>query len=284
MAISSTRRGPVQKLTKEIIKTVLSLHFCTNHPSPSVMARAIRDRAWTGIPPEITPAIVERVFAHQICYYCAIGKVHHWTPGPGSGAPWPSIGYAVSIDYVPVSKRAFGGFNAMFLIRELRVGLLIVHLTRDKTTFPSVVYKLRLYFLQYGLALRVIFTDSGGVEVSQKTRDMLNIHEIQIHPSPPEQQNQNPVERSVQTLNYGISTIMAAQQFLPDEAWGLAALSYVDTANATPNSLSGEESPLYLITGRKPHLPTMFKYSFGQPVICPRLLQDRLTTQFRCRF
>ena len=77
----------------------------------------------------------------------------------------------------------------MFLIRELKVGLLIVHLTRDKTTFPSVVHKLRLYFLQYGLVLRVIFTVSGGVEVSQKTRDMLNIHEIQIRPSPPEQQN-----------------------------------------------------------------------------------------------
>lgn len=279
--ISSINTATLPHLSKNQIDMVMTLHERMNHPSSSVMARAIRDRAWTGIPDEITATLVERVFINQPCLSCCLGKVHHWTPGPGTGAPYPYIGYAVSIDYVPVSIPAYGGFTAQFIVRELSIGYILVFLVKQKTEFVTVAQKIRSYFLQFKSALRIIYTDAGLVEMSESTRHQLALIHVAIHSAPPEQQNQNPVERTVQTLNYGISTMLAAQKFLPNEAWGLAAISYAATANATPNRLSGDSSPMFLLTGRHPHLPTMFKFSFGQPVVCPRLKQDPLRSQFR---
>ena len=281
LSISALKTVSHLHLTNNEIETVMALHERMNHPSSSVMARAIRDRAWTGLPDNITATLIERVFTNQPCLSCSLGKVHHWTPGPGTGAPYPYIGYAVSIDYVPVSTPAYGGFTAHFIVRELSIGYILVFLVKQKTEFVAVARKIRSYFLQFKSALRVIYTDSGMVEISESTHQQLALLHVTVRSAPPEQQNQNPVERTVQTLNYGIATMLAAQKYLSNEAWGLAAISYAATANATPNRLSGDSSPMFLLTNRHPHLPTMFKFSFGQPVICPRLKQDPLRSQFR---
>ena len=279
--ISTSRMVRTSHLTKADIDDVMSLHDHMNHPSVSVMARAIRDQVWTGLPPNITAALVERVFANQPCLPCYEGKAHHWTPGPGTGSPFPHIGYAVSIDFVPVSIPAYGGFTAQFIIRELSVGYVLVFLVTKKTEFLSVIEKTRLFFLKYPAVLRVVYTDAGRVEISTETHQRLALNHITVRPAPPEQQNQNPVERTVQTFNYGIATMLVAQQFLPNAAWGLASISYAATLNATPNVLSGDSSPMFLLTAQQPHIPTLFKFSFGQPGVCPRLKQDPIRTQFR---
>jgi hypothetical protein len=60
--IASRRVAHLLHFTKDDINAVMALHECINHPSVSVMARVIRDYAWTGLPSNITAALVERVY------------------------------------------------------------------------------------------------------------------------------------------------------------------------------------------------------------------------------
>jgi hypothetical protein len=47
--------------------------------------------------------------------------------------------------------------------------------------------------------------------------------------------------------------------------------AFAECRNVTPNSLTNDQSPEELVTGRKPDISTRFKYPFGTVVTCARV-------------
>ena len=77
----------------------------------------------------------------------------------------------------------------------------------------------------------------------------------------------NPVERYVQYFKPATSAILASQTNLDQEFWPFALLAAVFAWNCSINSLSGDYSPLYHLTGKHPDISECFKYKFGQKLI-----------------
>jgi hypothetical protein len=104
--------------------------------------------------------------------------------------------------------------------------------------------------------------------------EFLAFNEIIKEPAAPEAQYQNPVEKGVQYVDNGVSTLLEASK-LDHSYWGLALLSFIRNANLTPNKLSGEYSPHYHLTGKHPDLSNTSLYPFGQEVTVSRLKNEK---------
>jgi hypothetical protein len=85
-----------------------------------------------------------------------------------------------------------------------------------------------------------------------------------LDPAAVNSQFQNPVEREVQTVNKGVATLFADQHLLTPSFWPFAVQSWIQTANASP--ISGDMSPLQIVTNIVPDISTSFRFPFGCPV------------------
>ena len=80
-----------------------------------------------------------------------------------------------------------------------------------------------------------------------------------------DEQNQNPVEREVQTLKKGVSALLIDQYSLGLRWWCYAVESWIATANSTAyGGLSA--SPFELVTGKVEDIGSKFRFPFGCPV------------------
>jgi hypothetical protein len=87
---------------------------------------------------------------------------------------------------------------------------------------------------------------------------------IDHSPAAVKSQFQNPVEREVQTVNKGVSTLFADQHLLSSYFWPYALNHWILAANATP--INGITSPVELVTGRSIDISRMFRFPFGCPL------------------
>ncbi len=97
--------------------------------------------------------------------------------------------------------------------------------------------------------MHTLVCDAGKVELKTETVCQLKEWGINVDPASPECQYQNFVERSVQTACKGTATLLTAQNLLDHTFWGLALLHFTHVYNCTPNTNSGEQSPMFLLTG-----------------------------------
>jgi hypothetical protein len=234
--------------------------------------------AWPGV--QVTAAEVTKVFNSKECITCLLSRAHRLHRTVGTGDRPPYIGHSVSCDYVPVSIVARGGFNGYYLFRELMVGYVFAVLVPVKTDFFKSVESLRVLLLQHGHIIRCLYVDAGTVENARATKKKLNAIGITIAAAPPECQNQNPVERTQQTIANAVTACLCDQSALDNSHWGLALLHCVATCNTIPNVLSEEVSPMYAVTGYHPDLTRQFLFPFGQPVVCVQLNQEREKFRF----
>ena len=279
--ISAVQLAEQPRLTKQQIADVIDLHERLNHPGSAVMARAIAAHAWTGISDSITAALIDRVFRNQACLSCHLGQTLHIPHGVGTGAPYPYLGYAISVDYVPVSVVALGGWTGFFCFRELTIGAVFFILCKQKLELLRALNRVRRYLLSCKcLPLRVLKVDAGTVENAAATITALESEGVHVDSAAPEQQCQNPAERTIRTVNHTVATMLIDQHFLGRDSWAKAVIFMGTTSNALPNTLSGEYSPEYHLTGVHPDI-SRFRFKFGQPVICPRLIATRQRDGFR---
>jgi hypothetical protein len=92
--------------------------------------------------------------------------------------------------------------------------------------------------------------------------------EIAIIPeySSPYSQYQNSVEREVQTVCKGVSTLLHSQTFLVNSDWDIALSHYIDCRNNIPNIHHPTMSPYQQCTGRSSDMSKKFLYPFGDLV------------------
>lgn len=275
--IKATRR-----VNKEEQAYILALHNRMNHCAPSTMAKTLRSGAWYGIPEDITAAKVEQVFGTKDCPTCALTRAQRLprTTGSGNKSICLQIGNTISCDYVPVSIPARGGFKGYYLFREMLVGYIMAILVTSKLHFYNAVITVKAFFAQFGHHLKVLMVDAGTVENAVQTKMKLNLIGISVQAASPEAQNQNPVERTQQTVALAVTAALCSQSALDNSCWGLALIHCIAVLNATPNTLSGDYSPTYAVTGSHPDLKKTFIFPFGQAVVVTKLNQQLSSFRF----
>ena len=111
--------------------------------------------------------------------------------------------------------------------------------------------------------------DAGSTENAADVIAFLKEHNIEIDPAAPDEQQQNPVEREVQTLTKGVSALLLDQTALGSSWWDYGVESWISTANAT--SYNGGPSPFELVTGKLQSLASNFQFPFGCPVTSTKI-------------
>jgi hypothetical protein len=108
---------------------------------------------------------------------------------------------------------------------------------------------------------------------TENTREVLDwlalTHGVVVDPASVGKQNQNPLEREVQTLIKGAGCLLADQNCLSNAWWCYAVESWIQTANCRPNTnptFENSTSHIEIITGVAPDLESRFLFPFGCPV------------------
>ena len=96
---------------------------------------------------------------------------------------------------------------------------------------------------------------------------------MEIVPSPAalEEQNQNPVERDVQTVKKGVSAMMIDQSSLSAAYWCFAVTMYVEAKNCVLNVHSSSVTPMEAVTREAPNIGRKFRFPFGAKTVVARV-------------
>ena len=139
-------------------------------------------------------------------------------------------------------------------------------LTKSKDTdhLKEAIASVTQWYKKQGFPTQKLRFDSGSTETGHEIKQFLSDMGIDYSPAAVNSQFQNPVEREVQTVNKGVSTLFADQHLLNSSFWTYALNHWILSANATP--ISGETSPVEQVTGRSIDISRMFRFPFGCPV------------------
>ena len=84
-------------------------------------------------------------------------------------------------------------------------------------------------------------------------------------------QNQNPVEREVQTMIKAMGAILTDQYTLGASSWDYALSFWTKTHNSIPNTLTNKQSPHEIVTSQQPDA-SHFRFPFGCPVTATNVM------------
>lgn len=262
--------------TTDILFRVWRLHERMNHVNLTTLAYMV-DKKLLG-EAEVTAAEIILVRDHQQCFSCALAKWRALPETTSSGIRPNIIGRTWSMDYKgPYKTKAIGGFTGKFIFVCLACGYIVVFLVKLKTEAFSCVSKINQLCRRFGHVMEVLRTDMGTVENSAEFLSQChsinferNMRGIEINPANVEMQQQNPVERYIQTFDNMEAAILVGQDLLRASFWGMASLTVAKTMNYTTNSLTPDSTPMMKFEDKHTNVAIQFKQGFGQAVICKK--------------
>ena len=267
------RRKPSGSLSFRVFR----FHRRFKHVPFSTLSRMLRNGLI--IRADVTADEVDLVSSHQECMPCALARWKKLNETPSSGLRPLRPGQTWSSDYQgPYAVEAVGGFTGMFTFVCLSTGYGVVFLVRSKMEHFICVQKIDTLCNRWGHMFEVLRVDAGSVEASDlfiekcATIHGLGKPGIQVRPANVGMQEQNPVERYVQTAQNMMAAMMVAQDLLPASFWGWSAISAWKTLNCISNSLCPESTPIFEFeNGKVVDASKMFRHAFGQAVISTRM-------------
>jgi hypothetical protein len=231
------------RVSRRLVEAVHWLHKCLGHAASSVsMTKCLREGAWRGVPLNIDDSMVQRVLDKVQCLACKLGQTNKLPMSQGTGMTECLVGEEFSVDAIvkvnPVSIRGFTGY---YVFKELSVGYLFVVLfkTHDAENLVASFKEMYLFFRSHGHRPKQLRFDAGRVENSRHVYEELSKMEVETSPAAVEQQNQNPVERDVQTVKKGVSSMMIDQSSLSASYWCFGISMFIDARNCVINFRSG---------------------------------------------
>ena len=164
----------------------------------------------------------------------------------------------------PSSVRGYVGF---YLIKDLHSAYLHAIPTRDKTaaTYRATLALAIDFYQTHGHRVLKVRSDSGSAENALESAEFLSQFNIITDTAAPDEQQQNPVEREMQTLKKGVSALLIDQTALGPSWWCYAVESWVSTSNATPRG-GNTLSPIEIVTSVADDISVKFQFPFGFPV------------------
>ena len=269
-----TNRTTEPPVTKEQYLNVISFHERMGHLNPAVLSRAIRSNAWVSCH-DISPKLIDKVFRSYNCIACALAKRNNHARQLGNQIPYMTIGTCISADWVPsTGDAAIGGFVGYFIFVDLATGFISVCLDKTKNNFLKHLKNVIRFYKSYNHEVRIIRFDAGSVENADVTVTWIQDNNMLVEPAAVEAQYQNPAERYVQYIDNGVAAMLEGARHLDYTFWGMALLAFVFISNYAPNTLTGEYSPWYHLTGFHPDV-SVCRFSFGQLVSVGKVASDK---------
>ena len=259
---SPNKRKAEEKIDMEMIREMIKLHENHGHMSQAQMLEAVEARAFDGISPRITVFAVNAFYRKYGCIICRLVNHRRANQKPGTGVSYMVRARVLAMDYLGLYRptttyRADGGF----LFECLATGYLNGILTNKKTSFIDAVKQVARFFMTHGHIVRKLQTDFDGVANSAETKEELAKMGIEVIPCSPDEQNQDPLERRVQTVWRTMGAMMMNQKVLTKRHWGLCWLAAIDILNKLMSKRSRAFgcTPMEAIIGIKPR-PNRFRF------------------------
>ena len=271
----SVNRKVVMSLTLQ--KEAHDFHARLLHRSFGSIAHMLRTGLITEIDTKITAAQMEAMHKHFHCWVCMMAKKKKSVVKIGSNIK-PRIGNTWSYDYQgPFHPPTYGGHTGKIWFVCVRTGYLVVFMVKvhDAAAVIECFRQVQLKCRQHNWEVEYMRPDAGAVEMSKFVKEQAQNMGITVLPGSVEHQEQDPVERYIQTADNGIAAITLDQDLLGPKWWDYATYSYVEGSNAMSNSLCPESSPMAEFEMRQLNLATMLKFSYGQPCVVARTKPDR---------
>jgi hypothetical protein len=166
----------------------------------------------------------------------------------------------------PISPLDHAGRSLFFAFKDVKTGYNHAYMTESQTIDDAMdaVDFVVAWYKSHNCTPKLLRVDSAKTFVSDRFVSWLSeTHQIKVDNSVPYSHFQVPVERDIQTLCRGASTLLHSQAWIRADCWDLALLHFIDIRNRTPNSRTGDMSPHQIITKEVLDFSTQFKFAFG---------------------
>ena len=196
-------------------RDVLWLHKRMGHPSRATMYQAIMNGTWTGLPPNITPAQVNKTLKKIHCLSCELSKRNCDPTKEGDGLHAPSPRDKISVDYQgKINPPSIRGFTGFYLFKDSYTGHRHAIMVKNKnaSTYLDALQRVIVFYNSHGYTVRKLRCDAGSTEADAEVIEHLATHhKIVVDPAGVGKQSQNPVEREAQTLINGVGALLDDQ-------------------------------------------------------------------------
>jgi hypothetical protein len=143
----------------------------------------------------------------------------------------------------------------------------MVKMVVRKTDLKYASDEVIAFYKRHGHTVKSIRTDAGSVEKSKDLKNWADLRKVNLLPASIEHQEQNFVERDVQTIVKRVAAMLIDQDVVTAKYWSYALNSFIEAWNVTIKPVSNYNiSPLEVVTGVVPNIGETFRYIFGAPV------------------
>ena len=264
-------RAKATLLTSKEKDWIIDLHESMGHPDSETMCNAISGKRPTWKLSKhraVTAAQIRKVFKDYVCLHCVLAKRNLSPPSKPSGdrdklAP----GHTISTDLVgEITPPTHQGHRWFIVFKCVSTGYVHVRTVKQKNEFFFSLKEVVGWYKARGFEPKILRTDDDVVEINAQVDAFLVEARMTRQTSAPYRQFQNAVEREVQTLVKGVTTLLHSQPWLRADQWDLALFHYVACRNNTPNVHNKFKSPSHRINGKPTNLDNTFNFSFGDLV------------------
>ena len=183
-----------------------------------------------------------------------------------------TLGQIISLDPVgPISPKSIGGYLLMWSAYDVGSSYQWAHFSKTKEA-DLVIQMADLLF--FGKALKVVRSDSEEIFSSREVISFLQNKGVKSQFSVPYQHYQNRVERAIQDLVRGVSTLLHFQRFLPAYCWKDAAKHYVKSSRFIPTKRTRPSTPSRLMGAGDLDLSVRFPFVFGDSSVMLMTLRE----------
>ena len=221
-----------------------------------------------GMPSDVVRLTYDATTQYYSNYSASAGQVHMYK------SPYPAANVFrrsedVSTDTLYADITAWGGATCM----QVFVGTDLHYIHGYECQTDKEFARILEDDIRFHGAPNRILSDMAKAEISKKVEEILRKYMIDAHQSEPYQQQQNPVERSIQDIKR-YANYVADYSGAPPESWVLIVHYVMYIMNGTARSVLNHRTPYERLYGQTPDISVMTQFQFWEPV----LIHNHLTT------
>ena len=271
------RARAIRANARTIVEKYIELHERLGHCNVDSMCAAVSgaNPVWSGS--QLSAAQIRKASACHTCIPCLLAKRRRKSVPTNVkinesfqlDSSTAGIGNILSMDPVGIINPASAdGYKYFFLVKDIKSGYLQVFCTKDKSaeTVVEVLRQTLEFWKIWRHDVKVLRTDAEVVLDSDRVKSFLTANNVRHQSSSPYRHHENAIERDIQTVSRGTSTLLHSQVFLNSTQWDKALYHYVDCRNQQPNKGNMNECPSRVVMGVTVDLNRSFPFSFGDLV------------------
>ena len=276
-------QAKLKPASSSIRNQVIDIHNRMGHPSQESMRKALTGPkpSWTHT--NIKPEDVYTTFKTYQCIPCTMAKrnhnsitsttytTHHTKENTNTTKTEKHKPGEV-ISYDPKGKISVESLNKEVWImsfKDTTTGFMhnIPTRSKDMPTTLAAIDSVIAYYKSFNIKPKILRTDDEPTLTNDTIiRHLAEKHQMSMQHSAPYSHWQNSVERDIQTMIKGVTTLLHSQTWLRKDAWNVALKAWTSTRNRTPNVHTGNNTPHRIITKQTVNISNTFLFAFGEIV------------------